>query len=139
MRKDAEIVFDFSLELGFKAQDIIITGRSIGTGPASHLASVRTGSGLILVSAYLSIKEIVSSKVGSWGKLLIKEKFRNRDKMPLIKSPILFIHGMLDGLIPYQHSMELKKLSNTITMEHYIPDQTKDILVFKLKLWSYQL
>ena len=98
-------------------------GRSIGTGPASHLASVRTIAALILASPYLSIRDIAKSKIGSWAKYLIKEKFRNCDKIPKVECPILFIHGMIDNLIPYTHSVELRKLAKGFTMENYIVNQ----------------
>ena len=42
MKTDAEAVFDFLTDkIGFLDQNIIIMGRSIGTGPAIHLASVK--------------------------------------------------------------------------------------------------
>ena len=41
--------------LGFKEEDVVLFGRSIGTGPASMLASMFNPSALIIVSPYLSI------------------------------------------------------------------------------------
>jgi len=44
--------------LGFKPENIIIYGRSIGTGPAIHLASICHPRGLILISAFTTITAV---------------------------------------------------------------------------------
>jgi pimeloyl-ACP methyl ester carboxylesterase len=48
--EDAEIVFDFlTQELGIKSENIFVFGRSIGSGPATHLAANRNPGMLILI------------------------------------------------------------------------------------------
>ena len=44
--------------LGIDEENIIIFGRSIGTGPATHVASKRNPGCLILMSAFKSIRSI---------------------------------------------------------------------------------
>lgn len=40
--KDAETVFDFLIqEIGYEPKNILVFGRSIGSGPATHLASTK--------------------------------------------------------------------------------------------------
>lgn len=63
--QDAETVFDFLIkECGLKPRDIILFGRSMGSGPATHLASVKEPAGLILMSPFTSIRDVVKSLVG---------------------------------------------------------------------------
>jgi hypothetical protein len=45
-------------ETGLSDKDIMIFGRSIGTGPACHLAGRNQVGLLALMSAYTSIREI---------------------------------------------------------------------------------
>ena len=47
--------------MGFNSSDIIVFGRSLGSGPATHLASTRTPSFLILMSPFTSIRNIAKN------------------------------------------------------------------------------
>jgi len=49
----------------------------------------------------------VKGVVGNLGKFFVAERFKNIDEIAKIKCPVLFIHGMLDKLIPKEHSAEL--------------------------------
>ena len=68
---DAELAYRFVIKkANLRQKDIIILGRSLGSGPATHLASKFQPGGLILMSPLTSIKHIASSKVG-WFSFLI--------------------------------------------------------------------
>ena len=62
--KDSNVIISRALriyefltkEFGYEHKDIIIFGRSVGSGPAVDLASKTTPSALILMSAYTNIK-----------------------------------------------------------------------------------
>lgn len=57
---DADIVYNFLLKkLNWKEHDIIICGRSIGSGPGCYLASTYRPSSLVLISPHTSIRGIV--------------------------------------------------------------------------------
>ena len=45
--------------LGWNPKDVILFGRSIGTGPAARLAADVPCGGLILISPYTSVKDLV--------------------------------------------------------------------------------
>ena len=58
-------VFSFITDdLHWEPKDIILFGRSIGTGPACHLAAKKKPGALLLMSAYTSIRAVVKSLVG---------------------------------------------------------------------------
>lgn len=64
---DSERVYDFlSYTLGFEEKDIFLFGRSIGSGPATHLASKKKPGTLILMCPYTSIRSIVKDLVGTF-------------------------------------------------------------------------
>lgn len=56
---------------------MFVFGRSMGSGPTTHLASVRQPASVILMSAFKSIRRIVEDQAGSVIKFLIKDRFDN--------------------------------------------------------------
>jgi cephalosporin-C deacetylase-like acetyl esterase len=95
--------------IGFKLKDISIMGRSIGSGPAVFAASIYSVGSLILLSPFLSLKEVVRDIYGEICSLLIKQRFNNKERAKLIKCPTLIIHGLLDTIVPPKHSIDLQK------------------------------
>ena len=75
---------------------ILLFGRSIGSGPASLLAAHRSPSALLLMSPFMSIRDIIREKAGNMLQYLINDRFRNIDVMPLIRCPTFFVHGQRD-------------------------------------------
>mmetsp|Transcript_1827 Transcript_1827/g.2455 ORF Transcript_1827/g.2455 Transcript_1827/m.2455 type:complete len:172 (+) Transcript_1827:663-1178(+) len=56
IKQDAVIIYDYIVQcLGVAESDIIVFGRSMGSGPSSYLASVRRPYSLFLMSPYTSI------------------------------------------------------------------------------------
>ena len=106
--EDAEIVYDFlTNEVGINPENIIIFGRSIGSGPATHLAANRRPGALILMSPYTSIKAAVKNIAGNWVSSLFAERFCNIDEMEKVECPCFLIHGKKDRIIPWEHSQDL--------------------------------
>lgn len=108
IEEDSLIVFDFLIENGIKEKDIIICGRSIGSGPSIYLSSIRNPGALVLISPFKSLGEVVRSLVGIF-KHLVMDRFPNIDIMDKIKCPTLFIHGQKDDIVPFDHSLDLSK------------------------------
>jgi len=94
-------------EVGIHYGQIILFGRSLGSGPAVFLASQYPVGGLILVSAFSSIKGAVQSIVGRFLAWTFAERFPNLRLIPNVSCPSLFVHGELDVLIPAEHSLRL--------------------------------
>jgi pimeloyl-ACP methyl ester carboxylesterase len=54
--EDAHYLMEYLTKvLGIKPSDIILLGRSIGSGPATEMASIYNPSALILISAFTSL------------------------------------------------------------------------------------
>lgn len=106
--KDIEPVWNFVTKiLKFERQDILVMGRSIGTGPATHMAYQYQCGGLVLISPFTSLKCVAKHNFWSLGSSLLKQRFDNENKMKDINCPCLFIHGKDDTLIPFTHSKAL--------------------------------
>jgi pimeloyl-ACP methyl ester carboxylesterase len=96
-------------EVNVRYQQIILFGRSLGSGPAVYLAAQYPVGGLILVSAFSSIKGAVQSIVGRFFAWSFQERFPNNRIIANVSCSTLFIHGECDGLIPAEHSLRLFK------------------------------
>mmetsp|Transcript_22147 Transcript_22147/g.59118 ORF Transcript_22147/g.59118 Transcript_22147/m.59118 type:complete len:346 (-) Transcript_22147:152-1189(-) len=105
--ENAFAAFRFVREvMRWPTDSIMVFGRSIGTGPAVLLAVQYKIAGLILIAPFLSIKELVRDALGLLSKL-VDERFPSGDRMRLVRSPVLLIHGQQDALIPQRHSVSL--------------------------------
>jgi hypothetical protein len=87
-------VYDYLVNnLKIKEKNILIFGRSIGSGPATHLAANRNPGILILMSPFTSLRNVVSNIAGKFLSYAIKERFKNIDLMEKVKCPTFIIHG----------------------------------------------
>lgn len=93
--------------LGFQTSDIVIMGRSIGTGPSLHLSTEITPAALCLISPFTSIKDATKYNYGGIASSVLKERFNNKEKIEKVNCPVLFIHGKEDSLIPFDDSRKL--------------------------------
>ena len=110
MCRDAVRVFDYlTKNLLISNKSISVLGRSMGSGPAIHLSSVRDPAHCILVSPYTSIRRVTSDLLGNFlsSLLLIKERFENLRVIPGVDCPLLLIHGQKDKLVKVANSHEL--------------------------------
>lgn len=85
-------------------------GRSMGSGPAIHLAGMYKPYGLMLISPYKSIKSVLYNKINFLSSLF-EEQFNNIHEITKIskETNILFIHGRKDTLVPHSHTLDLIK------------------------------
>jgi len=103
--------------IGFSPRKVIMFGRSIGTGPAIKLASELDVGGLVLVSPFVSVGNIVQHHVGflaSWLTDGLADIFPSIDLIPDAECPTLLVHGSLDTVIPVTHSEQLHSASGGI-------------------------
>lgn len=90
------------------ARNVILYGRSLGSGPSCYLAS-RTAEegnplgGLILHAPFMSVYRVVLES----GCTLPGDKFPNIDFLPYVRSPVMLIHGTKDQIVPFHHSEQL--------------------------------
>ena len=113
--EDAKLIFKFLNEVEqIKEENIVIVGRCVGSGPAVFLATQHDVLSLILISPFKSIKEAVRTmfpkfNFGNFLKNFVRERFNNLENISKVASPILFVHGKNDTVIPPVHSEDLMK------------------------------
>mmetsp|Transcript_8321 Transcript_8321/g.720 ORF Transcript_8321/g.720 Transcript_8321/m.720 type:complete len:84 (+) Transcript_8321:239-490(+) len=82
MLEDAETVFDYiNYEMRIDSKNIILLGRSLGTGPVIHLSALKNPSTCILISPYTSIRSVVENMVGKLLAYTVAERFKNIEKI----------------------------------------------------------
>ena len=112
--RDARAAARFLASQGASPEQTVIVGNSIGSGPATQLATEITARALVLISPFASLQKVVSEQV-PWLPvgLLLKDNYDNLAKIGSVGAPILIMHGDADTLIPHQHSEALANASGT--------------------------
>jgi fermentation-respiration switch protein FrsA (DUF1100 family) len=89
-------------ELKVPAEQTLIYGRSLGSGPAVQMATEEKVGGLILQSAFVSVYRVITR----W-RILPFDLFENERKLAQVTSPVLIMHGRADEVIPFRHGEAL--------------------------------
>ena len=102
-----------------KGKEVIITGRSLGTGVALYLASKRDCKGVVLITPYDSILSLARGKYPFLPiSLLLRYKFESVKYIGSVKAPISVILVENDATIPRKNSDRLiSKIKNLDFME----------------------
>lgn len=101
---DIEAAFRYVRDIiGVPWEQIVLYGRSIGTGPSVHLASRTAVRGLVLQSPMLSIFRIPFQ----FRYTLPGDMFTNVDKIAHVCCPVFIIHGTRDEIVPALHGIQL--------------------------------
>ncbi len=107
LQQDAELVFKL-LRARFAADSIIIYGQSLGSGPATWLASRVDCGQLILQSPFSNLPDLMRRYAPiypmGW---LAKYQFNNAERLPEVDAPITIIHGTDDRIIPIRFGRRL--------------------------------
>ena len=103
---DAQGLFD---EVHARHPDVVVIGRSLGSGVAARLASVRPVARLVLVTPYDSIVGIAQRQFPifpvSW---LLIDKYETWRYVPKITAPVLILRAEHDELIPASSTEALR-------------------------------
>ena len=106
---DAAILYQMA-RARFSKDSILFYGKSLGTGVASQLASVKDSKRLILETPYYSVEAMMKHHALIYPvDLMSKYHFPNYKYFKKIEVPVTIFHGTKDELIPYSHSVKLVK------------------------------
>jgi fermentation-respiration switch protein FrsA (DUF1100 family) len=94
-------------------EQVLIYGRSLGTGVAVDLASRSPHRALVLVNPYTSLPDVASRRFCLWpAHLVMRNRFPSAAKIGNCSGPTLIVHGTDDNLIPYALGRELYEAAN---------------------------
>lgn len=125
----------------FTEDQIIVYGRSLGSGVASWLASKKQCKHLILETPYYSVPDLFKSYIPIYPvNAIMKFKFPTGEYLKQVTAPIIIFHGTNDWVIPYSCAEKLKKAlkpgDEFVTIEKASHNDLSDFPVFHSKLDS---
>lgn len=113
MHLDAQAAFEF-LQRKYRDDQIVIYGRSLGSGFAVPLAAKFPQSKLVLETPFYSLLEIAEQQapyvpIG----FLLRFPLRSDEVIGEITNPLIVFHGTRDRVVPYQSGLKLYEKAGT--------------------------
>ena len=144
--RNERILYDDAMQLykmaraRFSKDSIILYGKSIGTGIASQLASIRDCKKLILETPYYSIDAMMRQYAFMYPmNWMTNYHIPTYQYFENITAPITIFHGTRDGVIFYKNSKRLKKIkieTELITIVDGKHNNLNDFALFHQRLDS---
>lgn len=114
---DAALFYDWLKNNDWQENEIILYGRSLGTGIATELASRTNPAGVLLYSPYYSMSSLVADIYPIFpARLLLKYPLESGKYMQTVTAPVLILHGDKDTLIPIEHAQELSEVRGKLVV-----------------------
>ena len=122
--KDSQIMIDWiKKKLSINDEKIVLYGESLGTGVAIHLGQNKKYKSIILEAPFTSIVDIAKKMYPIYPvKYLVLDKFDNLSKINNNISPMLFIHGKKDEIVPFNMGVELYNKTKIKKFNLYIDE-----------------
>lgn len=106
--EDAAAAYDYlTKQLKVPPDRIISMGRSVGCGPAIHLAATHQTAGLIAEAPFMTAFRVLTRLP-----LLPSDKFNNLREIKKVHVPVLIIHGRNDQVVPFWHGQRVFMAAN---------------------------
>ncbi len=109
LHQDALVAYSY-LQRHYREDQIVVYGRSLGTGIAAKLAAALAPRLLLLETPYVSLQSLATRQFPFVPPALLKYRLRTDLWIGAVRCPIYLIHGTRDELIPYESSVQLLSL-----------------------------
>jgi uncharacterized protein len=112
LNKDLHHIYNrMRSKYGYKEEDMVVYGRSLGSGFACKLASANKPKMLILDAPYYSFSHLTNRFLPFMPiTMILRFSIRTDIWIRYVRCPIYIIHGSKDWLIPYKSSVNLQGL-----------------------------
>lgn len=109
LKSDAVKVLDLaSQRFGIDIREVVLMGRSLGTGVAMHVAANRPIKALILVSPFDSVAAVARTHYPFFPIApLLRHPFRSIDYVEDTRMPTLILKSATDEIVPHKHTDNL--------------------------------
>ncbi len=108
---DAELIYDYAKTL-YNENQIILYGRSLGSGIATKVATNHQPKLLVLETPYYNFIEAIQKFVPFFPDAAMDYTFRTDVWIKEVKCPIYYFHGTKDDVVPYSQGQKLAALKN---------------------------
>ncbi|HEV7274788.1 MAG TPA: alpha/beta hydrolase [Devosiaceae bacterium] len=106
---DAMAAFDW---LAAREETILLWGRSLGSGPATYVASQRDAAALLLETPFVSAVAVAADRYGYLPVgLLMHDQFPVDEWIVAVEEPVFVAHGTADTTIGYTHGERVHALA----------------------------
>jgi len=113
--EDAQLFYEYLLKQ-YTEDQIIVYGRSLGTGIATKIASENTPSSLILETPYYNLEDVAKNWLPIFPiKSLLRYEIPTMDFIQNITCPVTIFHGTNDKVVPYNSGKRLFESLHTDT------------------------
>jgi fermentation-respiration switch protein FrsA (DUF1100 family) len=107
---DSLAAFDWVASQG---APIVLWGRSLGSGPATYVASKRDADALVLETPFTAAVDVAVERYPIFPiASLMKDSFLSREWIGDVSEPVFVGHGTEDRVIPVHHGRDLFGLAN---------------------------
>jgi fermentation-respiration switch protein FrsA (DUF1100 family) len=96
---DAQAAYGYLVEMGYRPEQIILHGESLGCAVAIHVASRNPCGGVVLEAPFTSAADVAQTVLPVLGPMLVRS-FDSRKKIRRVQVPLLFIQGDQDEIVP---------------------------------------
>ena len=105
--RDAGAVYEAAVSAGFRPEQIVIFGESLGAAVAVDLARSRPSAGLVLEAPFLSIPAIARVHYPFVPTFFVRSRYDNHTKIGDVAVPKLILVPELDEVVPPIHGRRL--------------------------------
>jgi pimeloyl-ACP methyl ester carboxylesterase len=105
---DGLALYDYAIERGVPPEQIVVMGRSLGSGVASMLAGARPVHAAILITPFDSLAAVAAGHYPFLPvRLLLRHPFPSTDWARRTRAPALIIAAEHDSVVPAVHARRL--------------------------------
>jgi pimeloyl-ACP methyl ester carboxylesterase len=120
--EDAFAIYDHAISRGVRPEQIVVMGRSLGSGVASMLAGSRPLRAAILITPFDSLSAVASRHYPFVPvRLLLRHPFPSIEWAGRTGAPALFIAAEHDSVIPAVHAQRLFEAWSGRKQIHVLP------------------
>jgi hypothetical protein len=106
--QDAQSAWNWLIRRGYRPEQILLFGESLGGAVAAEIASRQQPAGLILQSTFTSIPDIGAEIFPFLPvRRMATIRYDTLDKLPQVRAPVLILHGRGDTLVRFGHAERL--------------------------------
>lgn len=120
MKRDSQYIYDL-VKKEFSEDQIIVYGRSLGTGFAARLAAKNNPRLLILTSPIYSLEKTIHRYMPFMpAKFFLRYNFPTYHYLKNVRCPIKILHGSDDKLVPIKTAIDLSEINPKLTRLYVI-------------------
>jgi uncharacterized protein len=106
--EDALTIYDYAIEQGASSKQVVLVGRSLGSGVATMLAANRSVAGVVLITPFDSLAAVGAGHYPFFPvRLILRHPFPSDEWANNARAPALILAAELDQIVPASHARRL--------------------------------